>query len=125
MNRAHALRRVLGVALLLAGSCYNPNFGQVLYKCGLPNKTCPDGLMCIDGKHCTYSTPACDQGGILISTGTYVCPGDNNGCGPGFNQCTAVTNLCKLDILDSGYAEKCTICCADYGDMAPKGLPAG
>ncbi len=121
MARAKGTWLAMLGAWLLVGSCYNPNFGQVLYKCG-PDKVCPDGLSCLDGKHCTYPSTACIQGGIMIATNTYVCPGAYNGCTAGYSQCpsSVTSTLCTLDILDGGKPEPCAICCEDYGDMAVK-----
>src|SRR5262249_33403800 len=70
---------ILLASLWLAGSCYNPNLTDVLYKCA-SNGTCPEGLGCNDGKHCTLIVPACSRGGIQTDPTTYVCPGDSNSC---------------------------------------------
>jgi hypothetical protein len=99
-------------ALALGGSCYNPDFNRVLYKCG-PGYVCPGNLTCIDGKHCTYQTSACTKGGIVIAIDQFVCPGDGNLCDNGFRQCplSVTTDLCHLDVADSGAPEGCSICC--------------
>jgi hypothetical protein len=109
----------------LLGSCYSPDFGRLIYKCDT-GKICPEGLSCIDGKHCTSATAACVQGGILIAPDTFVCPGDGNLCAPGYKQCpiSVTTNLCHLDVSDGGKPEGCAICCGDYGDMS-RSAPVG
>lgn len=108
------------VGVALAGSCYNPDFNRVLYKCG-PGYVCPGNLTCIDGKHCTYQTVACSNGGILIAADTFVCPGDTNACAPGFKQCpnSVTTDLCHLDVADSGAPEGCSICCGNGQSPGP------
>ena len=75
--------------------------------------------MCIDGKHCTYATPACGSGGIMIDLNTFVCPGQLE-CRSGFARCpsSVVTNLCMLDVSDTGKPEDCIICCGGIGDMS-------
>lgn len=110
---------MLLASVALLGSCYNPDFSRVLYQCGAGG-VCPDGLMCIDGKHCTYTTTACEAGGIMIAPDTFVCPGDFNACHTGYKQCpiSVTTNLCHLDVSDLGKPEGCAICCSNSGDMA-------
>ena len=102
---------LLAVAAI-SGSCFSPDFNGVLYKCGT-GYVCPGNLTCIDGKHCTYQTPACSKGGILIDVDTFVCPGDGNFCRMGYRQCptSVTTDLCHLDISDGGQPEGCSICC--------------
>lgn len=119
--RAGRRRSPGGWLMLLATvalvGCYNPDFSRVLYQCAAGG-ICPDGLMCIDGKHCTNTTAACVAGGIMIAPDTFVCPGNFNSCHPGYKQCpiSVTTNLCHLDVSDLGKPEGCAICCSDSGD---------
>lgn len=112
------VRRTLLIAAAVAGSCYNPDLNSVLYKCG-PGYVCPGNLTCNDGKHCTFETPACSRGGIMIAADAFVCPGDGNSCRPGFRQCptSVTTDLCHLDVSDLGQPEGCAICCRNAPDM--------
>ena len=119
LRRLRASWLMLLCSVALGGSCYNPDFSRVLYKCD-SGGICPDGLMCVNGKHCTYATTACNLGGIMIAPDTFVCPGLGNVCQSGYHKCptSVTTNLCHLDIIDTTTAENCAICCSDTGDMA-------